>query len=118
LNVRPDPFGPLTPTAKPGERVYCWQFKGYEELFKVMIGWLVSVSATVGVSCSVEIEVIRSNKGRSKSAMNIKISTRSGSQDQRRSGSKIRVRSHIPTRGRSGSREIGVTHSNMFECET
>jgi hypothetical protein len=51
-----------TPTAKPGERVYCWQFKGYEELFKVMIGWLVSVSATVGVSCSVEIEVIKGDQ--------------------------------------------------------
>jgi hypothetical protein len=54
-----------TPTANPGERVYCWQFKGYEEPFKVMIGWLLSATATVRVSCSVEIEVIKGNQNQS-----------------------------------------------------
>jgi len=48
-----------TPTAKQGERVYYWQFKGYEKSFKVMIGWLISATATDGVSCSVEIETMK-----------------------------------------------------------
>ncbi|MCF6211239.1 MAG: hypothetical protein L3K24_11375 [Gammaproteobacteria bacterium] len=51
-----------TQTAKPGERIYCWKFKGYEKPFKVMIGWLMLAKATVGVSCLVEIEVIKGNQ--------------------------------------------------------
>lgn len=54
-----------TPTAKPGKRIYCWKFKGYEEPFKVMIGWLMSATATVAVSCSVEVEVIKGSQNQS-----------------------------------------------------
>jgi len=54
-----------TPTTKPGERIYCWQFNGYEESFKVMIGWLLSATASFGVSCSAEIEVVKGNQNKS-----------------------------------------------------
>ncbi len=54
-----------TSTAKPGERVYYWQFQGVEEPFKVSVGWLVSATMTVSVSCTAEAEVIKGDKSQS-----------------------------------------------------
>lgn len=51
-----------TPTTKPGEGIYYWQFKSGEKRFRVMIGWLGSAKISVGASCTAKAEVIKGNE--------------------------------------------------------
>ena len=56
-----------TSSIKAGDRKYCWEFKGYQQPFKVTVCWLASITATVKVGCSFTAEVIRATDRKSES---------------------------------------------------
>ncbi len=55
-----------TPSTGGKERIYCWEFKDCKRPFKLNVGWLLSATATIGVNCTVSLEVKRSTDESSK----------------------------------------------------